>query len=54
MNGKWNDSLYAVKVEEGETNSNTQNEKILLWKRPAIQPHKWNWTKFNEELCGKL
>eukprot|EP01115_Flamella_aegyptia_P000433 TRINITY_DN106242_c0_g1_i1.p1 TRINITY_DN106242_c0_g1~~TRINITY_DN106242_c0_g1_i1.p1 ORF type:complete len:444 (-),score=89.16 TRINITY_DN106242_c0_g1_i1:39-1370(-) len=46
INGKWNDSLYAIKVENG-----SESEPILLWKKANNPPHKWNWPKFNDDLC---
>ena len=45
INGKWNDYLNATKNE-------SNSESIQLWKKPVNPPHKWNWNKFNEELCA--
>jgi hypothetical protein len=47
MNGKWNDTMFATKLNADGT---PQGEPILLWKRGATPPNKWNWTKFNDEL----
>jgi len=47
INGKWNDSLFATKMNPDAT---PQGEPILLWKRGTFPAHKWNWPKFNDDL----
>jgi len=44
--GKWNDTLYAAKLNP----DGTQGEPIVLWKRGTFPPNKWNWTPFNDDL----
>jgi len=46
LNGKWNDSVNAIKIKNG-----VEGNPIVLWKKPA-KPilNKWLWPKFTEDL----
>jgi len=47
INGKWSEGLAAIAMNPDGT---VQGEPIILWKRTAIPQHKWNWSKFNDEV----
>jgi len=47
LKGKWNEVIYAIKVDSEGKESNP----IVLWKKPLKQPdNKWGWPKFVESL----
>jgi len=47
LKGKWNEVIYAIKVDSEGKESNP----IVLWKKPLKQPdNKWGWPKFVENL----
>jgi len=47
IKGKWNEFVFAIKVDE----NGNESAPILLWKKALKNPdNKWGWTKFNDNL----
>jgi len=47
IKGKWNEVIYAIKVDK----DGGESAPILLWKKPVVVPdNKWGWSKFAAEM----
>jgi len=47
VKGKWNESVFAIKVDK----DGRESAPIIIWKKPIKQPdNKWGWSRFAEGM----